>query len=178
MATYASRYSEYVNDYTDGPTRVVITTQGVIKCIIAGLLIAAGIHYRHASCNHPLALWLLVMGAAWLGFLVLAFLSVVASKGNEGVAVTLAVCFPCIMCGLCLAVPFLVIWFILGNVWTFTSDRDRCDNTLYDISFWYLIFLYVWAVVSCCCYGGRRYSSDFAIRRDTLLPAPAVHHRV
>jgi hypothetical protein len=177
MTTYANRYSTYVQDYTDGPTRVVITTQGIIKCAIAAFLIWAGVHYRHASCNHPLALWLLVMGAAWLGFLMLALLSVVASNGSDGATVTLAVCFPCILCGLCLAGPFLVVWFILGNVWTYTSSRDRCDRTLYDITFWYLIFLYAWALISCCCYGGRRYSQDFS--REPLLPAGGiVHHRI
>jgi hypothetical protein len=126
---------------------------------LAGFLIWAGWHYRNAPCNHNLSLWLWVNGIAWLAFLAIFALSVMSSSGaSEAATFTLAACFPCFLCAMCVTGPFLVIWFILGNIWVFAgSSSSQCDSGLYRTAFWYLIAIYIWAVLSCCCGVGARY---------------------
>ena len=86
----------------------------------------AGWHYRNAQCNHNLSLWLWVNGVAWLAFLTIFALSVLSSSGaSEAATFTLAACFPCFACALCVAGPFLFIWFVLGNIWVFGGGGVR-----------------------------------------------------
>ena len=90
----------------------------------------AGWHFRNAQCNHNLSLWLWVNGAAWLLFLTIFALSVLSSSGaSEAATFTLAACFPCLACGLCVAGPFLFIWFVLGNIWVFGGGGVRTPRT-------------------------------------------------
>ena len=87
----------------------------------------AGWHYSGSShpCNHSLALWLWVNGAAWLVFLSIFALSVLSSSGQSGAATfTLAACFPCAVCAMCVVGPFLVVWFIVGNIWIFLGSAS------------------------------------------------------
>lgn len=157
LESYRTGMSEMVSDQ---PVRLVLSTQFLVKMGIAGFLIWAGYHYSHSECGHPLALFLWVNGIAWMSFLLIFLLSILASSGqSDGAAFTLAACFPCLLCGLCVGGPFLMAWFILGNVWVFQESEDTCNNTLYRIAFWYLIAMYVWSVVSCCCFGGSKYRS-------------------
>lgn len=97
--------------YDSEPVRIVVSTQFLIKMGLAGFLIWAGWHYRNATCNHNLSLWLWVNGVAWLAFLFIFALSVLSSSGaSEAATFTLAACFPCFLCALCVAGPFLFIW--------------------------------------------------------------------
>jgi len=144
--------------YDNEPVRLVVSTQFLLKMGLAGFLIWAGWHYRHASCHHNLSLWLWVNGAAWLIFLSIFALSVLSSSGQSNAATfTLAACFPCAVCALCVMGPFLLVWFVVGNIWIFVGSGNDCDPGLYKIAFWYLIALYVWGAVSCCCLGGAKY---------------------
>jgi len=158
MSPLASYRTSMNSMYENEPVRIVVSTQFLIKMGLAGFLIWAGWHYRNAACSHNLSLWLWVNGAAWLFFLSVFALSVVASSGaSEAATFTLAACFPCLLCAMCVAGPFLLIWFVVGNIWVFTGSTATCDSGLYRTAFWYLIALYIWGVISCCCLGGARY---------------------
>ena len=37
------------------------------------------------------------------------------------------------------------------------QEPDKCDSGLYRIAFWYLVALYIWGALSCCCLGGAKY---------------------
>lgn len=161
MAPLAS-YREGMNTmYDSEPVRFVVSTQFLIKMGMAGFLIWAGWHYRSATCNHNLSLWLWVNGVAWLVFLSIFALSVLSSSGQSQAATfTLAACFPCAVCAMCVVGPFLLVWFIVGNFWILfgkAGDSENCDSGLYRIAFWYLIALYIWGTLSCCCLGGAKY---------------------
>ena len=39
----------------------------------------------------------------------------------------------------------------------FCVVQSDCEPGLYSIAFWYLIALYIWGVLSCCCLGGAKY---------------------
>jgi len=144
--------------YENEPVRIAVSTQFLLKMALAGFLIWAGWHFRGHYCNHDLSTWLWVNGIGWVGFLFIFALVVLSSSGASAAATfTLAACFPCFFCALCLFGPFLLIWFVVGNIWVFQESTDTCDPTLYRIAFWYLIGLYIWAVLSCCCFGGARY---------------------
>ena len=183
-----NEYRAHMNHYYDNePVRIVVSTQFLLKMGLAGFLIWAGWHFRNAECNHNLAMWLWVNGVGWLAFLTIFALSVMSSSGaSDAATFTLAACFPCFLCAMCTAGPFLVIWFILGNIWVFVgggvsasshaapthapahglqsamltrpcpahdcaATQSSCDSGLYRVAFWYLIAIYIWAVVSCCC---------------------------
>ena len=84
----------------------------------------AGWHYRHAECPYNLSLWLWVNGVGWLTFLSIFALSVLSSSGQSSAATfTLAACFPCAVCAMCVVGPFLVVWFIVGNIWIFAGNN-------------------------------------------------------
>jgi len=158
MAPLANYRAGMNTMYENEPVRVVISTQFLLKMGLAAFLIWAGWHFHDAPCGHRLDLWLWVNGVAWLCFLAIFALSVLSSSGaSEAATFTLAACFPCLFCAMCLCGPFLVAWFIIGNFWVFQESTDTCNTTLYRISFWYLIGIYIWAVLSCCCFGGARY---------------------
>jgi len=150
--------------YDKEPVRVAVSTQFILKVALAGLLIWAGWHFHDAACGHNLPTWLWINGVGWLVFLFIFALTVLSSSGaSEAATFTLAACFPCFLCALCICGPFLLVWFILGNIWVFQESTDTCDPTLYRIAFWYLIGLYVWAVLSCCCFGGAHRYSDIRV---------------
>ena len=59
----------------------------------------------------------------WLVFLSVFALAVLSSSGaSEAATFTLAACFPCMLCAMCVAGPFLLIWFVVGNIWIFTGN--------------------------------------------------------
>jgi len=160
MAPLDSYRAGMNNMYENEPVRIAVSTQYLLKMALAGFLIWAGWHFHGSShpCSHDLATWLWVNGVGWLTFLIIFALVVLSSSGaSQAATFTIAACFPCFLCALCVCGPFLFIWFVLGNIWVFTTSTDTCDSTLYRIAFWYLIGLYIWAVLSCCFFGGARY---------------------
>ncbi len=45
---------------------------------------------------------------------------------------------------------FVLAWFIVGNVWTFSISESQCNKHLYRTSFWYIIVVYIALGLGCC----------------------------
>ena len=68
-------------------------------------------------------------GVGWLTFLSIFALSVLSSSGQSSAATfTLAACFPCAVCAMCVVGPFLVVWFIVGNIWIFAGNNVSTEQ--------------------------------------------------
>jgi len=46
---------------------------------------------------------------------------------------------------------FSFCWFITGNVWVFSTNRNDCPTMLYTTAFIYIITLYSLFAFGCCC---------------------------
>jgi len=121
--------------------------------------------HKDQACDHPLQMWLLVMAIAQVTTVILAvvgFLSLYSEEDDSEEAVSLvrsekrsavAICQVTIGGTVCLFGLFLFVWFIVGNVWTFSlspnSSGENCNRTVYLVSFWYIISCYILMGLTC-----------------------------
>lgn len=69
-----------------------------------------------------------------------------------------------VMALLCVLSVFILIWFIIGNVWVFTSSDDLCMPRPYRAALWYIIVVCIClSLILYYCY--FHFSSDYIITR-------------
>jgi hypothetical protein len=105
--------------------------------------------------------WLIVMGA---GSLIIAFIKIIGNiimlikkrSNAEAQEPVLLNCFS--FCG----TIFLLVWFILGNVWVYSKwntvrydkyldPNNYCDKITYLLAFWSITISYVFIALACAC---------------------------
>jgi len=139
----------------------------VVKVCYSLIQISLGIFFiavfaEHGSdeCEHPIATYLLVTGIA--NIVLTLFLNILPFtlkrfteqalqaevKEEDKMKGLGASCW--IVCIFCLLFAFLTSWFIIGNVWVFSTNPDNCNDFVYKVGFWYLIATYIMAGVAMC----------------------------
>jgi hypothetical protein len=104
-------------------------------------------------CRYPLPTWCLVNGIGALASIPLAVLSSIATHRQQAkmaVEKTSAL-YMCMTCTGCLITIFHLVWFILGNVWSWGQDKTQCSPVLLDICRTYLIIVYCLLGFVCLC---------------------------
>ena len=145
--------------------------------LVAGLAPAIAclyVYFHHggatAECSHPLPLWLKVNGFTLLANCLLPILlngerwAEGKSDGN-----------PTFMCTACLLNTFLLGWFITGLVWLTSTDKQNCDDAIFDGTKSYFVAIGVLMGVVCflCCCCGACFVAFFAYANaDTKQPKP------
>jgi len=131
----------------------------------------AGLHYEGVSCDKPIDTWLFVTGITALSLMGAVFLVILllacGTATENGCAVGMALCFTCLIC---LGAVFQFAWFIVGNVWVFSTNVTECpggSDELYLIGYWFIIGQYiamgvslVFSCLSMCCKIGSSMSQN------------------
>jgi len=125
-----------------GATLVGNCIVGAFGVALSAFLTYAGLEWA-GPCDKPLATFILVLGIVGLAtFVVRLFaiaLLIFAGDCGKVVGAALAMLVAC-------ASLFAFIWFIIGNVWTFSTSAQHCpahDGQLFNLSFWYIIVTYI-----------------------------------
>ena len=114
-------------------------------------------NYSGDSCRYPLPTWCLVNGISAFCSIPLSIFSALAArrqlkKAGEHKDSKL---YQFMGCFSCLIMVFHLVWFILGNVWSWGQDKTECTESLLDICRTYLIIVYCFIGLiyycACCC---------------------------
>jgi hypothetical protein len=143
----------------------------IILLAIPITVLVIGVRYRdprYCPIEPRISLFLIVNGSVSLGWIVLTIpllvIAILAASYRSLSSIILSIIFTIISF---LGMIFLIIWLILGSVWTFrvhkyvTHEYDTinhfytfnyCHPILYQFTFVYLIVSYVLSVFQCCYY--------------------------
>eukprot|EP00667_Euglena_gracilis_P018182 EG_transcript_19256 len=95
---------------------------------------------QSAPCARPLQLWALVNALSPLCLLLLSFVnSALKSQDKQSYSAWLVL----VSSVSCLVTVFYIVWFVIGNVWTYGMPDGECDNTLYLACFWFITGVYI-----------------------------------
>eukprot|EP00668_Euglena_longa_P040661 GGOE01053543.1.p2 GENE.GGOE01053543.1~~GGOE01053543.1.p2 ORF type:complete len:223 (+),score=63.55 GGOE01053543.1:130-798(+) len=95
---------------------------------------------RDAACARPLQLWALVNALSPLCLLLLSFVnSALKSQDKQSYSAWLVL----VSSVSCLVTVFYIVWFVIGNVWTYGMPDGECDGTLYLACFWFITGVYI-----------------------------------
>ncbi|CAF1334927.1 unnamed protein product [Adineta steineri] len=152
-----------------GPEKVIKKTTGLYKSkrfhiqlllllSVAIVSLVFGIRYVHNCPIQPkIPIFLIVQGTVLLLILIIhvvAFVYILYITIFKYYAIGIIAIFTAFLC------LFLFIWFILGNVWTFSAFNhvqftnetitiSYCHGTLYQASFWLIISQYLVGIYFC-----------------------------
>ncbi|CAF1135505.1 unnamed protein product [Adineta steineri] len=156
----------------------------IILILLLGIPISAlviGVRYRdprYCPIEPRISLFLIVSGSISIGSIIFAILislmTIFSIYQRSSVSIILAIILWII---LILSSIFLIVWLIIGSVWTFSvhnrviHDYDRinhfylytyCHPVLYKFTFVYLIVTYILIAISCCsrCFNCKSHSEE------------------
>jgi hypothetical protein len=115
--------------------------------ILLGILLGTS-----GDCDHPIRLWLWVQFAIAVGYAVLFIVVVGISLSVKEDPDKLQRVGYCAASFQGLIGLFSFVWFIIGNVWLYSSDDCASDWTAgFVITLIILIFGYIAIAIVCCC---------------------------
>ena len=124
--------------------------QIVLTALVAVVFIVQYAYAHDEPCARPLPEWLLVWGVSMLLLMPLGWVvrADTAQNRRPGMAFLSLVS--------CLGGVFLFAWFIVGNVWVFSTHPDPaqpmyCNRMVWLWSLYWVVFCYIIIVVPCCC---------------------------
>eukprot|EP00669_Euglena_mutabilis_P006507 TRINITY_DN2093_c0_g1_i1.p1 TRINITY_DN2093_c0_g1~~TRINITY_DN2093_c0_g1_i1.p1 ORF type:complete len:181 (+),score=22.75 TRINITY_DN2093_c0_g1_i1:181-723(+) len=108
--------------------------------VVTGLWLWLYLSKRHATCARPLQLWALVNALSPVCLLLLSFVnSALKSQSQQSYSAWLVL----VSSVSCLVTVFYLVWFVIGNVWTYGMPEDECDAGLYSACFWVITGIYI-----------------------------------
>ena len=140
-------------------TKATMAATGAAICCQLVIWIGMGIfwlviylQYKDVICEDPLPTWCLVNCIVAFCSLPGACLTqAIKMHGKQQTLGQTSKSVMCLSCVTCLLAIFHLVWFILGNAWAWGQNQLQCDwDLLYTIRV-YLVVLYVFLGIGCCC---------------------------
>mmetsp|Transcript_101644 Transcript_101644/g.175496 ORF Transcript_101644/g.175496 Transcript_101644/m.175496 type:complete len:210 (-) Transcript_101644:798-1427(-) len=109
--------------------------------------------YKDVPCQDPLPMWCLVQCImSWASLPMACLAHAVKVHGLKKSALNqTSKSLILLSCVGCLLSIFHLVWFILGNVWAWGQNEFQCDWDLLKTVRIYLIVVYAFIGVLCCC---------------------------
>jgi len=129
----------------------IITMVGTVGLMAYFMILYYEKNANQSNCTHNIPLFLLVITIAW--FVMCALQLTYHINKHYDIVKT-----PCgrvtSVLGILVTI-FFIVWFIIGNVWTFSENRNPgkndtipiCDNQIYETSFWFIVGSYIYFAV-------------------------------
>ena len=134
-----------VSSHRSKTNAIIICFEVIFICVMAGVLIG-----HDDDCDRPIRLWLEVLWVVYaIHSLILILTEVIFAKCQN---ICIRIMNNIYVAGNCIMGPFMLVWFIMGNIWLYESENCSNDWTagwrlsLVIMSFHYVLFALIFII--------------------------------